>query len=39
MERVGRDVHDEIAWEQFAALTAQRHVVGHVLQAYDAPTL
>jgi DDE superfamily endonuclease len=39
IERVGRDVKDDLAWEQVAALTAQLHDVGDLLQAYDAPTL
>jgi transposase len=39
IERVWRDVKDDLAWEQFADLTAQLHYVGDLLQAYDAPTL
>jgi transposase len=39
IERVWRDLKDDLAWEQFADLTAQLHHVGHLLQAYDAPTL
>jgi transposase len=39
LERVWRDVKDDLAWEQFADLPAQLHSVGDLLQAYDAPTL
>jgi transposase len=39
IERVWRDLKDDLAWEQFADLTAQLHHVGDLLQAYDAPTL
>jgi transposase len=39
IERVWRDLKDDLAWEQFADLTAQLDDVSHLLQAYDAPTL
>jgi hypothetical protein len=39
IEQVWRDVKDDLAWEQFADLTAQLHYGGGLLQAYDAPTL
>jgi transposase len=39
IERVWRDVKDDLAWEQCADLAAQLHYVGERLQAYDAPTL
>jgi transposase len=39
IERVWRDVKDDLAWERFADLAAQLRDVGDRLQAYDAPTL
>ena len=39
IERVWRDLKDELAWEQFADLAAQLDDVSHLLQAYDASTL
>jgi transposase len=39
LARVWRDLKDDLAWEQFADLTAQVHHVEHLRQAYDAPTL
>jgi transposase len=39
IERVWRDLKDELAWQQFTDLEAQQVYVGDVLQAYDAPTL
>jgi transposase len=39
IERVWRDLKDEVAWEQFTALAAQLEAVAHLLQEYDAPTL
>jgi transposase len=39
IERVWRDLKDELAWQQFSDLTAQLDYVGALLQAYDAPTL
>jgi transposase len=39
MERVWRDLKDDLAWQQFPDLDAQQDYVGALLQAYDAPTL
>jgi transposase len=39
IERVWRDLKDDLAWQQFANLDAQQTYVGDLLQAYDAPTL
>ncbi len=39
LERVWRDLKDELAWLQFTHLDAQQTSVGDVLQAYEAPTL
>jgi putative transposase len=39
IERVWRDLKDELAWLQFTDLDAQQAYVGDLLQAYDAPTL
>ena len=39
IERVWRDVKDDIAWCQFAALDAQQNKVGDLLCAYDATAL
>ena len=39
IERVWRDLKDEVAWEQFADLAAQLDDVSRLLQAYDAATL
>lgn len=39
IERVWRDVKDDLAWLQFPALDAQQVYVGDLLQAYDASTL
>ena len=39
IERVWRDVKDDLAWQQFVDLEAQQVYVGDLLQAYDAPTL
>ena len=38
MERVGRELNDELAWEPGAELAAPRHGVGERLQADDVPT-
>ena len=38
-ERVWRDVKAALAWPHFVALEAPQVYVGHLLQAYDAPTL
>jgi transposase len=39
IERLWRDLKDDLAWEQLADLTAPLHYVGDLLQAYEAPTL
>jgi hypothetical protein len=39
IERLWRDLKDDIAWQQFPDLAAQQAYVGDLLQAYDAPTL
>jgi transposase len=39
IERLWRDLKDDLAWEQFPDLAAQQAYVGDLLQAYDAPTL
>jgi transposase len=39
IERVWRDLKDDLAWGQFNDLAAQLDYVGDLLQAYDAPTL
>lgn len=39
MERVWRDVKDEVAWHQFTDLNAQQTEVGNLLCAYDATAL
>jgi transposase len=39
IERVWRDLKDDRAWWQFPDLEAQQDYVGHLLQAYDSPTL
>ena len=39
MERVWRDVKDDLAWQQFMHVEAPQDVVGQLLQADDAPTL
>jgi transposase len=39
IERVWRDVKDDLAWQQFVDLTAQQVYVGDLLQAYHASTL
>ena len=39
IERVWRDLKDDLAWQQFAHLDAQQDYVGQLLRAYDAPTL
>jgi transposase len=39
IERVWRDVKDDLAWQQFVDLEAQQVYVGDLLQAYNAPTL
>ena len=39
IERVWRDLKDDVAWQQFADLNAQQEYLGHLLQAYEAATL
>jgi hypothetical protein len=39
IERVWRDVKDDVAWRQFTDLEAQQHEVGDLLCAYDATAL
>jgi transposase len=39
IERVWRDVKDDLAWQQCVDLEAQQVYVGNLLQAYNAPTL
>ena len=39
IERVRRDVKDDLAWQQFTNLEAQQIYMGDLLQAYDVPTL
>jgi transposase len=39
IERVWRDLKDDVAWQPFADLNAQQESLGHLLQAYEAATL
>jgi DDE superfamily endonuclease len=39
IERVWRDVKDDVAWRQFTDLDAQQHAVGTLLCAFDATAL
>jgi transposase len=39
IERLWRDLKDDLAWQQFMHLDAQQNYVGDLLRAYDAPTL
>jgi hypothetical protein len=39
IERVRREVKDDLAWQQFTNLEAQQIYMGDLLQAYDGPTL
>ena len=39
IERVWRDLKDDVAWQQFADLNAQQEDLGPLLQAYEAATL
>ena len=39
IERVWRDLKDDLAWLQFADLDAQQVSVGDLLQTYEAPAL
>jgi transposase len=39
IERVWRDLKDDIAWQQFPNVEVQQDYVGQLLRAYDAPRL
>jgi transposase len=39
IERVWRDLKDDLAWQQFSDIEAQQNYVGALWQAYDAPAL
>jgi transposase len=39
IERLWRDLKDDLAWQQFTSVEAQQDYVGQLLQAYDAVTL
>ena len=39
IERVWRDLKDDLAWQQFMSVDAQQDDVAQLLRAYDAPTL
>jgi transposase len=39
IERVWRDLKDDLAWQQFTDLEAQQDAVSNLLRAYNAPTL
>jgi transposase len=39
IERVWRDLKDEVAWQPFADLNAQQDYLSHLLWAYEAATL
>jgi hypothetical protein len=39
IERVWRDLKDDLAWQQFLNVDAQQDAVDQLLRAYDAPTL
>jgi hypothetical protein len=39
IERVWRDLKDQLAWQQFTDVAAQQVYVADVLCAYNAPTL
>ena len=39
IERVWRDLKDDLAWQQFTNVDAQQDYVGQLLRAYDASTL
>jgi len=38
IERVWRDLQDDLAWQQFPRVDTQQDHVSQLLQAYDAPT-
>ena len=39
IERVWRDLKDDLAWQQFSDIETQQNYGGALLQAYDAPAL
>ena len=39
IERLWRDLKDDLAWQQFISVDVQQDYVGQLLRAYDAPTL
>jgi transposase len=39
IERLWRDLKDDLAWQQFISVEAQQDDVSQLLQAYDDPTL
>jgi transposase len=39
IERLWRDLKDDLGWQQFMNLDAQQDYVGQLLRAYEAPTL
>jgi putative transposase len=39
IERVWRDLKDELAWQQFTDVVTQQEAVADLLRAYDAPTI
>ena len=39
LDRVWRNLKDDLAWQQCLDVDAQQRYVGTVLQVYDAPTL
>jgi transposase len=39
IERVWRDLKDELAWQQFPSVDVQQDYVGQLLQAYAPPKL
>lgn len=39
IERVWRDLKDELAWEQFTDLDSQQETVAELIRSYDAPAI
>ncbi len=39
IERVWRDMKDEVGWKQFTDVDAQQHYIRELISTYDAPTL
>jgi transposase len=37
IERVWRDLKDDLTWQQFSTVDVQQDYVGHWLRAYDTP--